>query len=164
MADSTSGSSGTDLTSAPANAPWSAPYDETLTEVRYGETDQMGYAHHATAVLWFELGRVCWLRRHGLSYRELEENGVLLPVVEMSMRYYTPGRFEDQIAVQTRLIELGKTRVGFENRVLRVEKSGTEKTLLISGRVDLACIDKQGKIRRVPPAFQTIWEKVRNLE
>ncbi len=164
MTDTRSGSTRTGETNAHASAPWPQPYDESLTEVRYGETDQMGYAHHATAVLWFELGRVCWLRRHGLSYRDLEENGVLLPVFEMWMRYYTPGRFEDQIAIQTRLIELGKTRVTFENRVLRVEKTGVEKTLLISGRVDLACVDKQGKIRRVPPAFQTIWEKVRSLE
>jgi acyl-CoA thioester hydrolase len=150
-------------TNAPHLQAWPLPYDETLTEVRYGETDQMGYAHHATAVLWFELGRVCWLRHHGLSYRELEAGGVLLPVVEMTLKYHTPGRFEDQLAIQTRLIELGKTRVTFENRVLRVEKTA-EKTLLISGRVELACIDPRGKIRRVPPAFQTIWEKVRSVE
>jgi acyl-CoA thioester hydrolase len=164
MADPVANTSGGTPPSATGNTPWPQPYDESFTEVRYGETDQMGYAHHATAVLWFELGRVCWLRKHGLSYRELEAGGVLLPVVEMSMRYHTPGRFEDQIAIQTRLIDLGKTRVTFENRVLRVEKSDASKTLLITGRVELACLDAQGKIRRVPPAFHSIWEKVRSLE
>jgi acyl-CoA thioester hydrolase len=133
---------------------------ETLTEVRYGETDQMGYAHHSIGVLWFELGRVAWLRTHGLSYRELESSGVLLPVVEMNMRYHTPGRFEDQVAILTRLVDLGKTRVSFENRVQRVE-SGGGRTLLISGRVELACIDRTGKIRRVPAEFSQLWEKVR---
>src|SRR5437588_20152 len=90
------------------------PFDETFTEVRYGETDQMGYAHHATAVLWFELGRVAWLRSRGLSYRQLELDGVLLPVVELNLHYHAPGRFEDALAVRTRLVELGKTRVKFE--------------------------------------------------
>ena len=131
-------------------------FDETYTEVRYGETDQMGYAHHSIAVLWFELGRVCWLRKHGLSYRELEASGVLLPVVEMTMKYHTPGRFEDALAIQTRLVGLGKTRVTFDNRVLRVEKGG-EKTLLVSGTVELACLDREGKIRRVPASFHEIW-------
>jgi acyl-CoA thioester hydrolase len=137
-------------------------FEECKTEVRYGETDQMGYAHHSVAVMWFELGRVYWLRQHGLSYRELEENGVLLPVVEMNLKYHTPGRFEDVLAVQTQLIDLGKTRVSFENRVLRIEADGS-KTLLVSGRVDLACVDPNGKIRRVPPQFQVLWDQVRKL-
>ena len=137
-----------------------ATFDECFTEVRYGETDQMGYAHHSIAVMWFELGRVHWLRQRGLSYRALEESGVLLPVVEITMKYHTPGRFEDHLAIGTRLIDLGKSRVSFENRVERVETSGG-RTLLVSGRVELACIDRSGKIRRVPDKFQQLWEQVR---
>ncbi|HYG73627.1 MAG TPA: thioesterase family protein [Planctomycetota bacterium] len=136
-------------------------YEEIYTEVRYGETDQMGYAHHSTAVLWFEMGRVAWLRKHGLSYRDLEASGVLLPVVEMTMKYHTPGRFEDPLVIQTRLVDLGKTRVTFENRVLRVEPDPNKRALLVSGIVELACLDKEGKIRRVPPSFHDIWHKVK---
>ncbi len=149
-----------DAVEQPASSP-DAYADETHTEVRYGETDQMGYAHHATAVLWFELGRVCWLRRHGLSYRELEAAGVLLPVVEMHLKYHAPGRFEDVLAIQTRLIDLGKTRVTFENKVLRIEQDRQSRTLLISGSVDLACVDRGGRIQRVPATFQVIWDKIR---
>jgi acyl-CoA thioester hydrolase len=133
--------------------------DEATTEVRYGETDQMGYAHHATAVLWFEYGRVHWLRKRGLSYRDLEAAGVLLPVISIAMKYHAPGRFEDQLVIQTRLIELGKTRVVFENKVMRAEESGG-RTLLVSGKVELACINRSGKIQRVPKEFQRIWEQV----
>ena len=136
------------------------PFDEILTEVRYGETDQMGYAHHSVAVMWFELGRVAWLRHHGMSYRRLEDEGVLLPVTSMTIKYHLPGRFEDQIAIQARLTELGKTRVIFENRVERVE-AGAKRTLLVSGTVELACLDKEGRIRRVPPEFTALWEKLR---
>lgn len=134
------------------------PYIETQTEVRYGESDQMGYAHHSVAVLWFELGRVVWLRNYGMSYSELEKQGVLLPVVEMRIKYHTPGRFEEQIVIQTRLIHLGKTRVTFENRVLRLEKNGADRTLLVSGEVELACLDRAGRISRVPQAFQDLWK------
>ena len=137
------------------------PHDgnEVHTEVRYGETDQMGYAHHANAVLWFEMGRVAWLRQRGLSYRELETNGILLPVIGMNMRYHAPGRFEDPLAIQTRLIELGKTRITFENKVMRVE-SASERTLLVAGTVELACVDRTGKIRRVPDDFHRIWAEI----
>jgi len=136
------------------------PYVETQTEVRYGESDQMGYAHHSVAVMWFELGRVVWLRSYGMSYSELEKQGVLLPVVEMRIKYHTPGRFEEQIVIQTRLIHLGKTRVTFENRVLRIEKNGADRTLLVSGEVELACLDRAGRISRVPSAFQELWKKL----
>jgi len=136
------------------------PYVETQTEVRYGESDQMGYAHHSVAVMWFELGRVVWLRSYGMSYSDLEKQGVLLPVVEMRIKYHTPGRFEEQIVIQTRLIHLGKTRVTFENRVLRLEKNGADRTLLVSGEVELACLDRAGRISRVPSAFQELWKKL----
>src|SRR6266567_3828469 len=104
-------------------------FDESYTEVRYGETDQMGYAHHSTAVLWFEMGRVCWLRKHGLSYKELEAGGVLLPVVSMNLKFHAPGRFEDRLAIQTRLLAIQKSRVTFENKVLRIDPDN--KLLLV---------------------------------
>ena len=131
--------------------------DETTAEVRYGETDQMGYAHHSTPVLWFELGRVDWLRKRGLSYRELEAGGILLPVVNLSMRYHAPGRFEDSLVVQTTLIDLGKSRVTFENCILRQHQN--HRTILVTGTVELACIDRNGRVQRVPPSFKEIWEK-----
>ena len=130
--------------------------DETLLEIRYCETDQMGYAHHATAVSWFEYGRVHWLRKRGLSYRDLEASGVLLPVVDLTIKYHAPGRFEDQIAIRTTLTELSRTRVHFENQVLRCEANGS-RTLLVTGGVGLACIDRGGKIRRVPAEFVRLW-------
>jgi acyl-CoA thioester hydrolase len=139
--------------------PIDAHFVEARTEVRYGETDQMGYAHHSVAVMWFELGRVAWLRTHGMSYGELEKQGVFLPVVGMRLKYHTPGRFEDTIVIQSRLIHLGKSRVTFENRVLRAEKNGADRTLLVSGEVELACLDRAGKISRVPESFHTLWKQ-----
>lgn len=133
--------------------------EESHTEVRYGETDQMGYAHHATAVLWLEYGRVTWLRKRGLSYRDLETAGILLPVVNMNIRYHAPGRFEDQLVIRTKLKELSKSRVWFDSWIFRAEDDGA-RTLLASGNVELACVDRSGRVRRVPAEFIKIWEQL----
>ncbi len=133
--------------------------DETRTEVRYGETDQMGYAHHATAVLWLEYGRVHWLRKRGLKYRDLEANGVLLPVVNIAIRYHAPGRFEDQLSIQTRLVDLGKTRITFETKIERIEPNDA-RTRLVSGTVELVCLNKEGRIQRLPRELTRIWEQI----
>ncbi|HEY3321165.1 MAG TPA: thioesterase family protein [Planctomycetota bacterium] len=142
-----------------ADAP-GAVFNEAFTEVRYGETDQMGYAHHSTFVFWFELGRVHWLREYGLSYRKLEASGVLLPVTAMTIRYHAPGRFEDPIVIRTRLAKVTKVRVVFENEVLRVEKDGS-RTLLASGSVDLACLDREGRVQRLPKSLTSLGERLR---
>ncbi len=134
--------------------------DETRTEVRYGETDQMGYAHHATAVLWLEYGRVHWLRKRGLKYRDLEANGVLLPVVSIQIKYHAPGRFEDELIIHTRLTDLRKSRISFETHIHRAEPEGG-RTLLVTGSVELVCVNKGGRIQRVPPELVRIWDDIR---
>jgi acyl-CoA thioester hydrolase len=121
---------------------------ELRAEVRYAETDQMGFAHHSTAAVWFELGRVGWLRAAGLYYGKLEATGVLLPVVRLDIRYLAPGRFEDQVVIQSRVIEVTRVRVVFANRVLR-EDSGRQ-TVLAEGLVELACVNRQGRPQRLP--------------
>lgn len=128
-------------------------YHEMCTEVRYAETDQMGYAHHSVAVTWFELGRVGWMRDVGSAYSSLEARGFLMPVVRLNLRYHAPAKFEDEVIIQTRLTQMGRATVTFENRVLRqdvTEGKGTARTVLVEGQVELACIDPQGRIHRFP--------------
>ncbi|HAB26578.1 MAG TPA: thioesterase, partial [Xanthomarina gelatinilytica] len=62
-------------------------FDEIPIRVRYGETDQMGVVHHGNYALYLEMGRTEWLRKKGISYREMEESGIMLPVVSMSLNY-----------------------------------------------------------------------------
>ena len=125
---------------------------EMRVEVRYAESDQMGFAHHSAAVVWFELGRVGWLRDVGLSYRKLEEDGVLLPVVRLDVRYLAPARFEDLVVIQSRVIEVTRVRVVFANRLLREEYG--QRTLLAEGEVELACVNRQGRPQRLPQNVQ----------
>jgi acyl-CoA thioester hydrolase len=131
---------------------------EMQVEVRYAETDQMGFAHHATAAVWFELGRVGWLRDRGLCYRKLEEEeGVLLPVVRLDIRYLAPARFEDMVVIQSRVTEVTRVRVVFANRVLREEYG--QRTLLAEGEVELACVSRKGRPQRLPHNVQVALAK-----
>ncbi len=133
---------------------------ELRTEVRYGETDQMGYAHHSVAVCWFEMGRVGWMRAVGMPYKDLEKQGYLMPVVRLNLRYHKPAHFEDPLVIQTRLIDLGCATVTFENRVLRVEDEGgaEKRVLLVEGVVELACVDRAGRIRRMPHELTVLYQ------
>jgi len=126
-------------------------------EVRYAETDQMGFAHHATAAVWFELGRVGWLRETGLCYRKLEDEGILLPVVRLDIRYLAPARFEDVVIIQSRVLEVTRVRVVFANRVLREEYG--QHTVLAEGEVELACVNRKGRPQRLPHDVQVAMTK-----
>ena len=68
--------------------------------VRYQETDQMGLVHHSVYLVWFEAGRTEWLREQGLSYRECEAKGWLLPLIESGCKYLQPARYDDLIEIR----------------------------------------------------------------
>src|SRR5699024_12812385 len=71
--------------------------------VRYGETDQMGVVHHGNYPQYFELARLAWLEEFGISYKSMEENGVMLPVYEMNIKYKQSAFFDDELTIETTL-------------------------------------------------------------
>jgi len=73
---------------------------ETKIRVRYGETDQMGFAYYGNYAQYYEVGRVEALRGIGMSYRELEEDGVMLPVYTFSIKYLKPALYDDEITIK----------------------------------------------------------------
>jgi len=87
--------------------------------VRYGDTDMMGFAYYANYLRWFEIGRAEMLRSLGMSYREVEEGGIKLPVLEAACRYLEPARYDDEIAIETGVRELSRASVRFGYRVVR---------------------------------------------
>lgn len=89
--------------------------------VRFAETDQMGVAHHSAYIVWFEAARVEWLREHGLSYQEMEDEGLSLAVSELMVQYRSSLRFDDEILVETRLAEAKSRRFRYQYRVVRAE-------------------------------------------
>jgi acyl-CoA thioester hydrolase len=129
-----------DLTILPESA-----VTHSKLRVRFCETDLMGIVHHSNYLAYFEAGRVEWLRRRGVTYVDWTARGVHLPVVEASVRYKAPARFDDVIHIETRLSELRSASLRFEYRMWR------DETLLAEGLTRLACIDGQHVLQRFPP-------------
>ena len=119
---------------------------ESRLRVRYAETDQMGIAHHAEYFAWFEVGRTDLLRQRGCTYRELEEQGLRFPVIEVAARYLKPARYDDVLEIRTRLTSLTPVRLSFEYEVHREGTAGP----LATGSTVHASLDRDGRPRRLP--------------
>jgi acyl-CoA thioester hydrolase len=113
--------------------------------VRYAESDQMGLAHHAAYITWFEECRIELLRSLGSSYRELEERGVLMPVIEMNVRYRKSLRFDDVATCETTAEAKGPSRILFRTFV----KNGD--AICAEGEVTIASVSRDGRPVRIPP-------------
>jgi acyl-CoA thioester hydrolase len=105
--------------------------------VRFADTDAMGVVHHATYLEYFEVGRVEAMRQIGAAYSRAVERGVHIVVVEASVRYLTPARFDDVLSVSCDVGELGAVRFSFEYRVERE----ADAALVATGRTWHACVD-----------------------
>lgn len=113
--------------------------------VRFGETDLMRIAHHASYVSYLEVGRVEWLRRRGVTYAAWAEHGVHLPVVELSIAYRAPARFDDELAVETTLVDVRAASLRFAYRITRE----LDATVCAEGSTRLACVNDDGAVRRL---------------
>jgi acyl-CoA thioester hydrolase len=115
--------------------------------VRFGETDLMGIVHHGSYVSYMEVARIEWLRRRGVTYADWAAHGVHLPVVELSMRYRAPARFDDELDVHTSLVEVGAASVRFNYSLVRA----VDGVLCTEGSTRLACIDARHALQRISP-------------
>lgn len=118
----------------------------STVRVRYAETDQMGVAWHGEYFAWFEVARTDLLRSRGLTYRQLEQEGLRLPVIEARARFLRPAVYDDVLEISARVTEVRGARVGFEYEVFREGNP----TLLASGSTSHAALDRDGRPRRVP--------------
>lgn len=89
----------------------------TKIRVRYGETDQMGYCYYGNYAQYFEVGRVEALRAVGMSYRKLEESGIMLPVSEFHVRYLLPARYDDELTIITKIVSIKGVRILFDYEI-----------------------------------------------
>ena len=112
--------------------------------VRFSETDLMGVVHHATYLVYFEAGRVEWLRRRGITYADWTARGVQVPVASAELQYRAPSRFDDVLAIETTLAKVRAVSLDFTYRIRR------DATLIAEGFTRLACIDSSNKLLRIP--------------
>jgi acyl-CoA thioester hydrolase len=117
---------------------------EIEIRVRYQETDGQGRLHHTNYFTYFEMGRTELLRASGITYRQIEEEGSMLVVAEISCKYLQPANYDDVLRLRTTIKETRAASVIHEYQVFRGE------TLLARGRSVLACIDRQGRLQRLP--------------
>ena len=122
---------------------------EIEIRVRYAETDQMGYLHHANFFVYFEMSRTELLRSHGLTYRDMEAQGNLLVVVRAQCRYVRPARYDDLLVIRTTVVRATGARIDHRYEVLR------DGVLLAEGETTLACVDRDGKLQRIPEVLRT---------
>lgn len=92
--------------------------DEIQFRVRYGETDQMGVVYHGNYAQYFEMGRTEWLRKMGLSYKEMEDNGIMLPVISLTVNYKKSACYDDLIKVKTKLVKMPTAKIEFDYEIL----------------------------------------------
>lgn len=118
---------------------------QTKLRVRYSETDQMGYCYHGNYAQYFEVGRVEALRKLGMSYREMEKDGVMLPVSELTIHFLSPALYDDELTITTKIVELKGSRFYFEYEI----KNDTGK-MIAGAKTTLAFVSKE-KMRPILP-------------
>jgi len=82
--------------------------------VRYGETDQMSFVYHGNYAQYFEMGRIEWLRKFGISYKNMEESGIMLPVISLNTNYIKPAKYDDLLTLKTTLANKPLVKIKFE--------------------------------------------------
>ena len=129
---------------------------EFQVRVRYAETDQMGVVYHGNYAQYFEMVRVEWLRNMGVSYKWMEENGVMLPVVSLSMNYKKPARYDDLLSVKTILKSQTSVKIEFDYEIYNEQKE-----LLTTGYSMLVFVDMKTGRPMLPPDY--VLEKINGL-
>jgi acyl-CoA thioester hydrolase len=125
------------------------PASEARVRVRYAETDQMGVVYHSNYLIWFEVGRVEFIRQMGLDYKKMEEEGFGIAVVDAHLRYRAPARYDDELIIETRLLASRGAVIRFGYRILRV----ADGALLCEGETFHVCVGMDMKKRVLPKKY-----------
>lgn len=116
--------------------------------VRYQETDAQGRVHHANYITYFELARTEMLRAGGFNYKRMEEEGLLLVVCDVQVRYHLPAEFDDLLLVTVKTVKAKGARIELSYEIRR------EDELVVEGSTLLACITREGKPTRIPAVLR----------
>ncbi len=127
---------------------------QTAYRVIYGDVDAMQMAYYANYLRWFEIGRTELIRHLGLPYAGLETLGYRLPVTEVFCKYNKPARYDEVLSIDTGVGFLRRASLRFDYRI-----ANQEKDLLVQGYTIHACLDKDGKIVRLPESVFALIKK-----
>lgn len=124
--------------------------NQMSTRVRYAETDQMGVVYYGNYPQFFEIGRVEALRSLGLTYKEMEARGIMLPVLKLEVKYIAPATYDDLIEIRTEIREMPSTRITFQHEI-----RNEEGKLLTLGMVQLVFVNIETKRPVQAPEYFT---------
>ncbi|MGO8897661.1 MAG: acyl-CoA thioesterase [Isosphaeraceae bacterium] len=121
---------------------------ELAIRVRYVETDRMGLLHHANYFVYFEMGRTELLRQRGLTYREVEDAGHYLVIVDIGCKFKRPAYYDDLLMLKTTVAKVTHVKIVHNYQLYR------DAVLLAEGHSTLACVDRDGKPQALPELLQ----------
>lgn len=113
---------------------------QTNLRIRYAETDQMGYCYYGNYPQFFEIGRVETLRSLGVSYKKIEDSGIMLPVLDLNIKYIKPAKYDDLITIKTTITQLPSLKIYFEYEIFNEAKD-----LLTKGSTTLVFVDSMSR-------------------
>ena len=125
------------------------PIHRTKCRVLYGDTDAAGVVYYGNYMRYFEQGRTEYMRDLVQTYREIENQGLLLPVIECYTRYKASAAYDDLLVIETSMVELKNVSCRFNYRILRKEPDDS-LTLLAKGYTVHASVDRSGRLTRLP--------------
>ena len=122
-------------------------HSHTITIVpRYAETDKGGVVHHSVYPVWFEMGRTELLRANGLAYKDLEQAGVFFVVARLHIKYRWPAQYDEELKLETTCSAVTACKIEHIYKLARC----CDGVVLAEGSSTLACVNAEGKIRRIP--------------
>src|SRR5690625_1746875 len=145
-----------------------------LLRVHYKATDQMGVVHHANYISWFEMGRTEMMRHLGIAYRDMEALGLLLPVLDVKVKYHKPAHYDDCVAVYTTLTEFSPIRLTFNYEIRRVSEgecqhheneqlTEPEGELLTSGQTVHMWLNNKWKPARLNKVAPEVYDELKKI-
>ncbi|MCB2294071.1 acyl-CoA thioesterase [Clostridium algoriphilum] len=133
--------------------------NETKLKVRYVETDKMGIVHHSNYYAWFEVGRTEYITAIGMTYKEMEQSGIMLPVVESSCKYKKGAKNEDILIIETFMKELNGAKVIFNYNVVRED----DGKILAKGSTTHAFVNERFRIVNLKKTNIKVWSRFQKL-
>jgi acyl-CoA thioester hydrolase len=112
----------------------------TQVRVRYSETDQMGVVYHGNYAAFFEIGRTDALRELGLTYKQFEEEGIMMPVLDLSFNFHKSAYYDDLLIIKTSLNSMPGVRIRFDYEIFNIKDE-----LITTGHVTLVCVNMATK-------------------
>lgn len=133
---------------------------ETRLKVRYVETDKMGIVHHSNYYAWFEVGRGDFIKKIGITYSDMEKEGIMMPLVETYCKHYEGAKYDDDIIIKTSIEEMSPVKVIFNYDVIREE----DGKFLARGKTTQTFISAEFKIINLKKKYPQLWENFKTLK